>query len=101
MQSGISFNLVCSSLSVNPLTHNRFSVKLNQVAINAMNYLALGNEIYWQQPDGLYVRSNGKTERITAQEDDDIEFYASLAYYIEQINNLAHERQLQLTAKVK
>lgn len=67
-----------------------------------MNYVALGNEIFWQQSDGLYVRSNGKTERITMlQQDDDIEFYASLAYYIEQINNLARERQLQLTDKVK
>jgi hypothetical protein len=67
-----------------------------------MNYVALGNEIFWQQSDGLYVRSNGKTERITMlQQDDDIEFYASLFYYIEQINKLARERQLQLTDKVK
>lgn len=84
------------------MTPNRFSVKLNQVAINAMNYLALGNEIFWFQPDGLYVRSNGKTELITfIDNDDDIEFYASLAYYLEQINTLAKERQQQLTAKVK
>jgi hypothetical protein len=67
-----------------------------------MNYVALGNEIFWQQSDGLYVRSNGKTELITMlQQDDDIEFYASLFYYIEQINKLARERQLQLTDKVK
>ncbi len=88
---------------VDLLTLNRFSVKLNQVATNAMNYVALGNEIFWQQPDGLYVRSNGKTERITMthHNDEDIEFYASLFYYIEQINSLARERQLQLTDKVK
>ena len=86
------------------MTANRFSVKMNQVATNAMNYVALGNEIYWQTVKGLYVRSNGKTELITMSDcatDEDMEFYASLAYYIEQINNLAHERQLQLTDKVK
>ncbi len=69
-----------------------------------MNYVALGNEIYWHNEIGLYVRSNGQTERITmsdCQTDEDMEFYASLAYYIEQINNLARERQLQLTDKVK
>jgi hypothetical protein len=69
-----------------------------------MNYLALGNEIYWQQLDGLYVRSNGKTERITMESienDDDMEFYANLAYHLTQITLLANERQQQLTAKVK
>ena len=83
---------------------NRFSVKINQVAIHAMNYLALGNDIFWQSDDGLYVRSNGQTNRIDMSQidnDDDIEFYASLAYYIEQINTLAKERQQQLHAKVK
>jgi len=83
---------------------NRFSVKLNQVSINAMNYLALGNDIFWQQLDGLYVRSNGVTTRIDMTEienDDDIEFYASLAYHLTQINLLAQERQQQLHAKVK
>lgn len=83
---------------------NRFSVKMNQVSINAMNYLALGNDIFWQQLDGLYVRSNGQTSRIDMTEienDDDIEFYASLAYHLSQINLLAQERQQQLHAKVK
>lgn len=83
---------------------NRFSVKLNQVSINAMNYLALGNDIFWQQLDGLYVRSHGQTSRIDMTEienDDDIEFYASLAYHLSQINLLAQERQQQLHAKVK
>ena len=83
---------------------NRFSVKLNQVSISAMNYLALGNDIFWQQLDGLYVRSNGVTTRIDMTEienDDDIEFYASLAYHLTQINLLAQERQQQLHAKVK
>lgn len=83
---------------------NRFSVKINQVAINAMNYLALGNDIFWQQLDGLYVRSTGQTSRIDMTEitnDDDIEFYASLAYHLSQINLLAQERQQQLHAKVK
>ena len=83
---------------------NRFSVKLNQVSINAMNYLALGNDIFWQQLDGLYVRSNGATTRIDMTEienDDDIEFYASLAYHLTQISLLANERQQQLHAKVK
>jgi len=83
---------------------NRFSVKINQVSINAMNYLALGNDIFWQQLDGLYVRSNGVTTRIDMTEienDDDIEFYASLAYHLTQIHLLAQERQQQLHAKVK
>jgi hypothetical protein len=83
---------------------NRFHAKMNQVSINAMNYLALGNEIYWQQIDGLYVRSNGKSERITmdsVDNDDDFEFYANLAYHLTQITLLAQERQQQLTAKVK
>jgi len=83
---------------------NRFSAKINQVSIHAMNYIALGNELFWFQPDGLYVRSNGKTTHINMTQidnDDDIEFYASLAYYIEQINILAQERQQQLHAKVK
>lgn len=85
------------------MTINSFHVKLNQVSLKAMNYLALGNEIFWQSPDGLYVRSQGKTERLTYDDldDDDIEFYASLYYHLEQINSLAHERQLNLTAKVK
>jgi hypothetical protein len=83
---------------------NRFSVKMNQVAINSMNYLALGNEIFWQKIDGLYVRSNGQTTRIDMTQidnDDDVEFYASLAYHLSQIYLLAKERQQQLTAKVK
>lgn len=83
---------------------NRFSVKMNQVSISAMNYLALGNDIFWQQLDGLYVRSNGQTSRIDMTEienDDDVEFYANLAYYLSQINLLAQERQQQLHAKVK
>lgn len=83
---------------------NRFDVKLNQLAVKSMNYVALGNDIFWQQIDGLYVRSNGKTERIVmteVEDDDEMEFYASLAYYISQINMLAQERQQQLHAKVK
>ena len=64
---------------------NRFSVKMNQVATHSMNYLALGNEIFWQKIDGLYVRSNGQTTRID----------------MTQIELLAQERQQQLTAKVK
>lgn len=83
---------------------NRFSVKMNQVATNSMNYLALGNEIFWQKIDGLYVRSNGQTTRIDMTQidnDDDIEFYASLAYHLTQIELLAQERQQQLYAKVK
>jgi len=83
---------------------NRFSVKMNQVATNSMNYLALGNEIFWQKIDGLYVRSNGQTTRIDMTQidnDDDFEFYASLAYHLTQIELLAQERQQQLTAKVK
>lgn len=83
---------------------NRFSVKMNQVSISAMNYLALGNDIFWQQLDGLYVRSNGQTSRIDMTQidnDDDVEFYANLAYYLSQINLLAQERQQQLHAKVK
>lgn len=83
---------------------NRLSVKMNQVAIKTMNYLALGNDIFWQQIDGLYVRSNGQTTRIDMDEivnDDDLEFYASLAYHLTQISLLAQERQQQLTAKVK
>jgi len=83
---------------------NRFSVRMNQVATTSMNYLALGNEIFWQKIDGLYVRSNGETTRIDTNQidnDDDIEFYASLGYYLSQIELLAKERQQQLTAKVK
>lgn len=68
-----------------------------------MNYLALGNDLFWHNPDGLYVRSQGKTQRITHEnlDDEHIEFYASLYYYLEQINQLAHEHQLHLTQKVK
>ena len=83
---------------------NRFSVKLKQLATHSMNYLALGNDIFWQQTDGLYVRSSGQTSRIDMTQidnDDDIEFYASLAYHLSQIDLLAKERQQQLTAKVK
>jgi hypothetical protein len=83
---------------------NRFSVKINQLATQSMNYLVLGNEIFWQKIDGLYVRSDGRTTRIDMTQidnDDDIDFYASLAYHLSQISLLAQERQQQLYAKVK
>jgi len=80
---------------------NRFHVKMMQVETNSMNYLVLGNNIFYLKEDGLYVRSDGVTERIADPHPDDVEFYASLYYYLEQITQLAHERQQQLTAKVQ
>lgn len=59
----------------------------------AMNYLAIGNDVYFFQDSALHCRTNGVTEKLNWKNlsDDEIEFYANLAYHLEQIENLTKE----------
>jgi hypothetical protein len=59
----------------------------------AMNYLALGNDVYFFREGALHCRSNGVTEQLNWQNlsENEIEFFANLAYYLEQIENLTRE----------
>ena len=59
----------------------------------AMNYLALGNDIYFFRDGALHCRHDGVTEQLNWQDltEHEIEFYANLAYHLEQINSLTSE----------
>lgn len=59
----------------------------------AMNYLAIGNDVYFFSDGALHCRTNGVTEQLNWKTltDDEIEFYANLAYHLEQIENLTKE----------
>lgn len=58
-----------------------------------MNYLAIGDDVYFFRDGALYCRSNGLTEQIVCDgmSDDDIEYYANLAYHLECIERLTKE----------
>lgn len=58
-----------------------------------MNYLAIGNDIYFFRDGALHCRSEGVTEQLNWQDltEDEIEYYANLAYHLEQIENLTIE----------
>lgn len=58
-----------------------------------MNYLAIGNDVYFFRDGALHCRSNGVTEQLDWKNltEDEIEFYANLAYHLEQINSLTSE----------
>jgi hypothetical protein len=64
-----------------------------QLRIPSMNYLALGNDVYFFRDGALHCRSNGVTEQLNWKNltEDEIEFYANLAYHLEQINSLTSE----------
>ena len=66
-----------------------------------MNYLALGNDIYFFRDGALHCRSNGVTEQLNWQNlsEQEIEFFANLAYYLEQIENLTREYTKEVFAK--
>jgi len=72
-----------------------------QFRIPAMNYLALGNDVYFFQNGALHCRSNGVTEQLNWKNltEDEIEFYANLAYYLEQINRLTSEYAKEVFTK--
>ncbi len=59
----------------------------------AMNYLAIGNDVYFFQDGALHCRTNGVTEQLNWKDltEDEIEFYANLAYHLEQIESLTKE----------
>ena len=59
----------------------------------AMNYLALGNDVYFIRDGALHCRSEGATFQIDWRDLDDesIEYYANLHYYLEQIEQLTKE----------
>lgn len=67
----------------------------------AMNYLALGNDIYFFRDGALHCRHDGVTEQLNWQDltDNEIEFYANLGYYLEQIENLTKEYAQEVFAK--
>ncbi len=58
-----------------------------------MNYLALGNDVYFFRDGALHCRHDGVTEQLDWKNltEDEIEFYANLAYHLEQINSLTIE----------
>lgn len=66
-----------------------------------MNYLALGNDIYFFRDGALHCRSDGVTEQLKWENlsEDEIEFYANLAYHLEQIENLTKEYTSSIFAK--
>jgi len=59
----------------------------------AMNYLALGNDLYFIRDGALHCRSNGDTFVIDDEglDDDSIEYYAHLYYYLDKIEQLTQE----------
>ena len=67
----------------------------------AMNYLALGNDVYFFRDGALHCRHDGVTERLNWQDlnENEIEYYANLAYYLEQIENLTKEYTQEVFAK--
>lgn len=66
-----------------------------------MNYLTLGNDVYFFRDGALYCRSGGVTEQLNWKNltEDEIEFYANLAYYLEQIENLTKEYTQEVFTK--
>ena len=66
-----------------------------------MNYLALGNDIYFFRDGALQCRHDGVTEQLNWQSltDSEIEYFANLAYYLEQIENLTKEYTQEVFAK--
>jgi len=73
-----------------PLSH---ATMIKHFKRPAMNYLALGNDVYFFRDGALNCRSGGVTEQLDWKNltEDEIEFYANLAYHLEQINNLTSE----------
>lgn len=66
-----------------------------------MNYLALGNDVYFFRDGALHCRSNGVTEQLKSENltEDEIEFFANLAYHLECIENLTREYTKEVFAK--
>lgn len=58
-----------------------------------MNYLALGDDIYFMRDGALHCRSEGETFEVSGNEmdDDTLEYYAHLQYYMSQIEALTQE----------
>ena len=58
-----------------------------------MNYLAIGDDVYFMRDGALYCRSEGQTFEIDDDDmdEDTLEYYAHLQYYMSQIEALTQE----------
>jgi len=77
------------------------AIMYKQLKKPAMNYLALGNDVYFFRDGSLHCRHDGVTEQLNWKNlnENEIEFYANLAYYLEQIENLTKEYTQEVFAK--
>tara|TARA_B100002019_G_scaffold205595_1_gene178350 strand:+ start:158 stop:490 length:333 start_codon:yes stop_codon:yes gene_type:complete len=59
----------------------------------SMNYLAIGDDVYFMQNGSLHCRSEGQTFEVSDDDmdDDTLEYYAHLQYYMSQIEALTQE----------
>ena len=66
---------------------------ITPLKVPAMNYLAIGDEIYFMQNGSLHCRSEGETYEVSDDDmdDDTLEYYAHLQYYMSQIEALTQE----------
>ena len=67
----------------------------------AMNYLALGDDIYFLRDGALHCRSEGQTFEIDDDDmdEDTLEYYAHLQYYMSQIEALTQEYTTEIFTK--
>ena len=58
-----------------------------------MNYLAIGDDVYFMRDGALHCRSEGQTFEIDDDDmdEDTLEYYAHLQYYMSQIEALTQE----------
>ena len=90
--SALETNLTMQTLSATLITQSKRP---------AMNYLALGDDIYFLRNGALYCRSEGQTFEIDGDDldDDSMEYYAHLQYYMSQIEALTQEYTTEIFTK--
>lgn len=87
-------HLIACNTSQNDLTMQTLTATLITPAKRpAMNYLALGDDIYFMRNGALHCRTNGEIIEVSGNEmdDDTLEYYAHLQYYMSQIEALTQE----------
>lgn len=84
-----AYNPLQIDLTMQPLTA-RLITPLKSLP---MNYLALGDDIYFLRDGALHCRSEGETFEIDDDDmdEDTLEYYAHLQYYLSQIEALTQE----------